>query len=66
MIRWREERRRSFRAVAIVLVALMIGGFVRVGIGLILAAAVANTLAAIAIVAVLAIFVFRASVGRRE
>ncbi|MCA1832078.1 MAG: hypothetical protein ABR548_02875 [Actinomycetota bacterium] len=63
MIRWREERKRSFRLIAGGLVALLVGGFVRVGVGFLLAAALANTLAAITIVVVLAIIVFRISVG---
>lgn len=63
---WREERPRTFRAIAAVCVALLVGGFVRVGIGFLLQAALANTLAAIAIVAVLAVFVFRAAAGKRD
>jgi hypothetical protein len=66
MIRWREERRRSFRLIAGLLVALMVGGFVRIGVGFLLDAAVANTLAAIVIVAVVAVVVFRLAAGREE
>jgi hypothetical protein len=65
MIRWREERRRSFRAIAALLVALLVGGFVRIALGLVLAAAAANAAALVAIVIVIAVFVFRAA-GSRE
>jgi hypothetical protein len=64
MIRWREERRRSFRAIAALLVALLAGGFVRIGLGLVVAAATANAVAAVVLLAVIAIFVFRAGVSR--
>lgn len=59
MIRWREERRRSFRAIAALLVALMVAGFVRIALGLVLAATASNTIALIAFVIVIAVFVFR-------
>jgi heme A synthase len=61
MIRWREERRRWFNAIAIVLVALLAGGFVEVAARLVLVAAVANAAAGATFVAVLAVFVFRAA-----
>ena len=66
MIRWREERPRSFRAIAILVIALMVGGFVRVAVGFVLDVAVANTIAAIALAGSLAVLVFRAVVGRRD
>lgn len=59
MIRWREERRRSFRAIAGLLVALIVAGFVRIALGLVLAAAASNAIAFVAFVAVVAAFVFR-------
>jgi len=65
MIRWREERRRSFNAIAIIVVALLAGTFVDIAIRLVLIAAVANAAAGITFVVVLAVFVFRAA-GRRQ
>ena len=66
MIRWREERRRSFNAIAILVVALLAGTFVDIVVRLVLLAAVANTVAGITFVAVVAVFVFRAASRRQE
>jgi len=66
MIRWREERRRTFNAIAIVLVALLAGTFVDIAIRLVLIAAVANAAAGVTFVVVLAVFVFRAASRRQE
>jgi hypothetical protein len=61
MIRWREERRRWFNAVAVIVVALLVGSFVEVALRIVLAAAVANAAAGFAFVAVIGVFVFRAA-----
>jgi membrane associated rhomboid family serine protease len=66
MIRWREERRRWFNAIAVLLVALLVGTFVDIAVRLVLLAAVANAVAGFTFVAVLAVFVFRAASRPRE